>query len=36
MKRLGSKAWGVMQTLGLTYFDYHGRTKLGLPPAGGT
>jgi hypothetical protein len=36
MKKLSSKAWGVVQTLGLTYLDYYGRTKLGLPPAGRT
>jgi hypothetical protein len=36
MKKLGSKAWAVVQTLGLTYLDYYGRQYLGLPPAGGT
>lgn len=36
MRKLGSKAWGVVQTLGLTYLDYYGRVKLGLPPARGT
>jgi len=25
MKKLGSKAWAVVQTLGLTYLDYYGR-----------
>jgi hypothetical protein len=36
MKKLRTKAWSVVQTLGLTYLDHYGRTKLGLPPAGGT
>ena len=34
-KRLGSKAWGVVQSLGLAYLSHYGRVKLGLPPAGG-
>ena len=36
MKKLGSKAWGVVQSLSLAYIDHYGRTNLGLPPAGGT
>lgn len=36
MKKLGSKAWAVVQKLGLTYLDYYGRQYLGLPPAGST
>jgi len=36
MKKLGSKSWAVVQTLGLTYLDYYGRQYLGLSPASGT